>query len=137
MNRGDRSSFFSLSLSFSSGYYKTRFQRKAKDDEEEEEEESRRWKTSDVCPRGIVIFIGLQLSRGFSPSHPPFLAAVSFQPREKPAAMKIRCPLFATKRVSDVRLGVSVVFRTTSSGRDREATDREATETSRVPDVGN
>lgn len=38
--------------------------------EEEGRDGRRRWKTSDVCPRGIVIFIGSQLSRGFSFSCP-------------------------------------------------------------------
>lgn len=69
MNRDGRSSFsFFLALP-PSGYYETRFQRKVKD-RERGEVGGRRWKTSDVCPRGIVIFIGSQLSRGFSFSCP-------------------------------------------------------------------
>lgn len=61
----------------------------------------RRWKTSDVCPRGIVIFIGSQLSRGFSFSCPavPCRRLLPL-PREKPAAMKTL--LFMRRKASPV-----------------------------------
>lgn len=60
-----------------------------------------RWKMSDVCPRGIVIFIGSQLSRGFSFSCPavPCRRLLPL-PREKPTAMKTL--LFMRRKASPV-----------------------------------
>lgn len=80
----------------------------------------RRWKTSDVCPRGIVIFIGSQLSRGFSFFCPvvPCRRLLPL-PCEKPAAMKIRCSLFAAERTPVARLDVSVVRYVGGLGRTR------------------
>lgn len=56
--------FVFLARSFSSGYYETRFQRRRRRTRmrgKGRNDRRRRWKTSDVCPRGIVIFIGSQL----------------------------------------------------------------------------
>lgn len=90
MNRGDRSSFFP-SRSFPFDYYET--QRKTKSGEANGKAEGeerwlckRRWRTSDVCPRGIVIFIGLQLSRGFSSSYRPRVSCRRFFPSARKAS---------------------------------------------------
>lgn len=75
MNRGGRSSFFPLFLALS----RLVITKLAFNDggegwrRREEEQERKQWKTSDVCPRGIVIFIGSQLSRGFPPPTRRFL----------------------------------------------------------------
>lgn len=118
MNRGGRSSSLSSSISLSRPVItklafneRRRMSKRRGEVEGEREGKGIGGGKRRTCAREALSFSSaLSFPAAFPPAPPlPFLAAVSFHPREKPAAMKIRCSLFARKPVSDIRLGVAVV----------------------------
>lgn len=66
----------SFSSLFSSGYYETRFQRYRRTGVRKRSESG--WKTLDVCPPGIVIFIGSQLFPRLFLLHPILLLLLPY-----------------------------------------------------------
>lgn len=122
----------SLSRSFSSGYYETRFQRWGRG-MAEERRGAREEAVENVgrVPARHCHFHRLAAFPRLSSTYPPFLAAVSYHPREKPTAMKIRCSLFAAKRTSDIRLWVFRIFGT-SRDRERDRIARDDRESNRI-----